>query len=63
MLVLTRGNHQEVIITLGDEQVIVTLVEVRGDKVRLGFTAESAVKINRAEIQERIDADRYPPSE
>lgn len=63
MLVLSRGKNQEVIITCGEERVIVRVTEIRGDRVRLGFTASQQVRINRAEVEER-DADRsdLPPN-
>ena len=62
MLVLSRKYTEEIVITLGGERVIVTLIEVRGDKVRLGFTANESVKIIRSELEKR-DADRLPPGE
>lgn len=55
MLVLSRRADEEIVITVGDVQVRVSVVAIRGDKVRLGFTAPSDVTINRAEIQARID--------
>lgn len=63
MLVLSRGKSQEVIITCGEERIVVTVAEIRGDRVRLGFTASQYVRINRAEVEER-DANRtdLPPN-
>lgn len=53
MLVLTRHLNQS--ITIGDpadpeRTVIVTVVEIRGDQVRLGFNAPSDVTVDRKEI-------------
>ncbi len=47
MLVLSRRPTQRVIIS---DSIAVEVVEVRGDKVRLGFTADSDVMIDREEV-------------
>ena len=60
MLVLTRKPGQR--IRIGDE-IEVTLLEVSGDRVRLGFSAPPDVTIHRQEVYERIlqhDADPQP---
>ncbi|MDO8586852.1 MAG: carbon storage regulator [Armatimonadota bacterium] len=49
MLVLTRKVGQSVLI--GDS-IRVTLVEVRGDQVRLGITAPTSVTVRRTELVE-----------
>lgn len=51
MLVLSRKKDE--IVYVGDD-VIVTVVEIRGDKVRLGFTAPSDVPVHRGEVRDRI---------
>lgn len=51
MLVLTRGTNQTIMI--GDE-VEITIVEVRGDKVRLGISAPASVRVHRKEVYEAI---------
>ena len=55
MLCLNRRKDESVIITVGGERIKVMLVELRGDKARLGFEASPNVAINREEIQEQID--------
>jgi carbon storage regulator len=50
MLVLSRKRDERVLI--GDN-IVVTVVEVMGDKVRLGFEAPSDVPIKRQEIADR----------
>jgi carbon storage regulator len=50
MLVLTRRLGEEVVIS-GDIRVMV--VECIGNKVRLGITAPSDVKVDRREVHER----------
>lgn len=47
MLILTRKRDESVVI--GDN-IIVTVVEIREDKVRLGFNAPNDVPIHREEI-------------
>lgn len=48
MLVLSRKVGEQVVI--GDD-VTVTVVEVRGDKVRLGITAPRDVSVDRSEVR------------
>ena len=47
MLVLSRKRNESVVI---NDQIIVTVIEVRGDKVRLGIQAPRDVPIHRSEI-------------
>lgn len=54
MLVLSRKKGETVII--GNGYAEVTIMEIRGDKVRLGFRAAQDVPIHRQEIQEKIEA-------
>lgn len=50
MLVLSRKKDEDIIIGEGGKKVIVRVVEIKGDKVRLGFIAEDGVTIMRSEI-------------
>ena len=50
MLILTRGEGQ--VITIGDN-IRVTIVEVRGDKVRVGIDAPRDVAVMRAEVLDK----------
>lgn len=54
MLVLQRRVDQDVIVGEGDAQVRVTVVDIRGDKVRLGFTAAKGIPVHRREVYEKI---------
>lgn len=54
MLVLSRQKDESIIIGSGDDAVEVTIVDVRGDKVRLGITAPRSISIHRKEIYEAI---------
>ena len=51
MLVLSRQRDQEIVI--GDD-IVVTVIEVRGDKVRLGIKAPSHIPVHRQEVYEHI---------
>lgn len=51
MLVLTRKPNQSIII--GDD-IKITVVEVRGEQVRLGITAPKDIPVHRQEIYEAI---------
>jgi carbon storage regulator len=51
MLVLTRKNGQEIVIN-GD--IRITIVAVKGDRVRVGITAPPEVRVDRSEIHDRI---------
>ena len=50
MLVLSRRIGEEIVI---NNNIRVTVVAVKGDRVRLGFTAPMDVTVDRAEIHER----------
>jgi carbon storage regulator len=54
MLVLSRQRDESIII--GDN-VIVTIVDVRGDKVRLGIEAPREVSVHRREVYEAIQRE------
>ena len=51
MLVLSRYKDQSIYI--GDD-IVVTIVDVRGDRIRLGIEAPSNVPVHRQEIYEAI---------
>ena len=72
MLVLSRQRDESIII--GDN-VVVTIVDVRGDKVKLGIEAPREISVHRREVYEAIqrenrqaallkpeDAQLLPPS-
>ena len=57
MLVLSRKNQESVMVggSEGFERMLkVTVLEIGGGKVRLGFEADAAVPIHRWEVWERI---------
>jgi len=47
MLVLTRHANQSIMI---GEDVVVTVLEVRGDQVRLGISAPRSIDVHREEV-------------
>lgn len=51
MLVLSRKKDERIII--GD-QITVMVIEIRGDKVRLGIEAPKEVSVHRQEVYEAI---------
>jgi carbon storage regulator len=51
MLVLSRKRDERIVI--GDN-IVITVVEVRGDKVRLGIDAPSEVPVHRQEVLEAM---------
>lgn len=55
MLILTRRPGESV--KIGDE-VTVTVLGIKGNQLRLGFTAPLNVAVHREEVYERIQADR-----
>lgn len=55
MLVLSRNKDQGVRI---GKDIRVVVVDIRGDKVKLGFTAPDEVSIHRDEVYEAIERER-----
>jgi carbon storage regulator len=51
MLVLSRKKNESIVI---NSDVVVTVVEIRGDKVRLGIVAPKDVSVHREEVYEAI---------
>ena len=51
MLVLTRRVGEEIRI---GEDIIVSIVEIKGSQIRVGISAPSSVAIHRGEIYEKV---------
>jgi len=51
MLVLCRRVGEEIII---GSDIVLTIVDIRGDKVRLGITAPIEIPVHRREVAEAI---------
>jgi carbon storage regulator len=48
MLVLSRKKDESIVI---DQRITITILEVRGDKIRLGIDAPKEIPILREELQ------------
>ena len=51
MLVLSRKKNESIVI---NSDIVITVVEIRGDKVRLGIVAPKDVPVHREEVYEAI---------
>jgi carbon storage regulator len=51
MLVLSRKKNESIVV---DDAIVITVVEIRGDKVRLGIEAPREVPIHRSEVYAAI---------
>ena len=54
MLVLSRTKDESVVI---NNNIRIVVVEIRGDKVRLGVEAPKEVPVHRSEVYEAINSD------
>lgn len=54
MLILTRKKDEEIII---DGNIMIKIVDVRGDKVRVGIAAPESVPVHRKEVYEKIQKE------
>lgn len=55
MLVLSRKKNESIVI---DDRIVLTVVEIRGDKVRLGIEAPREVPVHRKEIFDAIASEQ-----
>ena len=55
MLVLSRKKNESVVI---NDDITIVVVEIRGDKVRLGIEAPKNVPVHRKEIYDAIQATK-----
>lgn len=60
MLVLSR--HPEEAVLIGDN-IVIRVVEIRGNKVRLGIEAPDDVSIHRQEVYEAIQRENQKAKE
>ncbi len=59
MLVLSRKVNEKVVLSGG---ITLTVIEVRGDKIRLGIEAPKSVAVHRSEVAERIGFEGRKPA-
>jgi carbon storage regulator len=54
MLVLSRKKNESIVI---NDEITITVIEIRGDKVRLGVEAHKEVPVHRREVFDAIHRD------
>lgn len=54
MLVLSRQRDESIV--LGDN-IVITIVEIRGEKVRLGIQCPTEIPVHRQEVYEAIQRE------
>jgi carbon storage regulator len=59
MLVLSRKKNESIVI---NSDITITIVEIRGDKVRLGIVAPKDVPVHRQEVWEAIHGKSGEPA-
>ena len=57
MLVLSRKKDETIVIGHGKDQVEIRIVDVRGEKVRLGITAPLHIPVHRREVFDAIERE------
>jgi len=66
MLVLTRRSQEAVVVGArhsSERFVIVTVLDIRGGKVKLGFEVDPDVPVHRLEVWERILTNGPPAAD
>lgn len=58
MLVLSRKRDEQILIG----EMVLTIVEIRGDKVRLGIVAPPDVPVHRREVYDAMVQAGKPPA-
>ena len=59
MLVLSRQRDESIVI--GDN-IVITIVDIRGDKVRLGINAPAEIPVHRQEVYDAIQRENLRAS-
>lgn len=57
MLVLSRKLNEAIVI---NDDIVITVVEIRGDKVRLGIVAPKDIPVHRQEVYDAIQSQKQP---
>jgi len=60
MLVLSRKSHEQIM--LGDD-IIITIVDIRGEKARIGVDAPKDLPVHRMEIYEMLQRESEKASQ
>lgn len=53
MLVLSRKRDEKILLKVGDEEIVVTVVRIDANKVRIGIQASDNVTILRQELVDK----------
>jgi carbon storage regulator len=65
MLILTRKSNEAVVVggsVNTDPTLIVTVLEIRGGRVKLGFEVAKDIPVHRQEVWKRIRESELPPT-
>jgi carbon storage regulator len=54
VLILSRQRNESVMI---GNDIIITVAEIRGDKVRLGFSVPKVIPVHRKEVYDKISGE------
>lgn len=54
MLVLSRKQNESIVVTTPDGDLVFTIIEMRGNKVRVGITAPEEWPVHRQEVHDAI---------
>jgi carbon storage regulator len=60
MLVLSRKKNESIVI---NNDITIVVVEIRGDKVRLGVEAPKEVPVHRREVYDAIHRNEVPAAD
>jgi carbon storage regulator len=60
MLVLSRSKGESIVI---NNDIMVTIIDIRGDKVRLGINAHDTVSVHREEVYLAIQRENEKAKE
>jgi carbon storage regulator len=57
MLVLTRKAGEQIVI---GQDIVISVLDVRGDRIRIGISAPRDVPVHREEVHQRIQNEQVP---
>src|SRR5688572_2295380 len=60
MIVLSRKRNESIVI---NSNIVVTVIEIRGDKVRLGIEAPRDCSVHRQEVWAALHRNEWAPHE
>ena len=58
MLVLLRKANERIVIGEGDATITLVVIDVRGDRVRLGIDAPPEIPVHRQEVYDLIQQQK-----